>query len=162
MANSYFIVDDHEMLRSGIIGWLKDNTDYICFGDSGTLQTAMDTLVQLEEKATLPDILISDINFNGENSGFNLIAQVHEKYPQIKIVVYSMFYSPIEMFLNEFSFWLVQSLTAPMKTTELQSVLRFNTKLQNTIIENKLKKKWIPMKHKSFAGTHIIRRNKIF
>ena len=82
------------MLRNGIIGWLKDNTDYTCLGDAGTLEAAMDTLVQLEKKATLPNILISDINFNGENSGFNLITQVREKYPQIKIVVYSMFYSP--------------------------------------------------------------------
>lgn len=94
MSNSFFIVDDHEMLRSGIIGWLRDNTDFICRGDAETLQSAMDSMIQMQEAGSLPDILISDINFNGENLGFDLISQVHEKFPQIKIVVYSMFYSP--------------------------------------------------------------------
>lgn len=139
MANSYFIVDDHEMLRSGIIGWLKDNTDYICFGDSGTLQTAMDTLVQLEEKATLPDILISDINFNGENSGFNLIAQVHEKYPQIKIVVYSMFYSPNvmkEAVLRGANGYISKNAKTEELVNCMNTVLTGNNYLEKNLVQN--------------------------
>lgn len=51
MVKSYFIVDDHEMLRNGIIGWLNANTDFKYAGDSASLKGAMDSLVQLEDSA---------------------------------------------------------------------------------------------------------------
>ncbi|MCQ2240679.1 response regulator transcription factor [Treponema sp.] len=139
MANSYFIVDDHEMLRSGIIGWLKDNTDYTCLGDAGTLEAAMDSLVQLKKNATLPDILISDINFNGENSGFNLIAQVREKYPEIKIVVYSMFYSPNvmkEAVLRGASGYISKNAKTEELVNCMNTVLTGNNYLEKNLVQN--------------------------
>lgn len=139
MANSYFIVDDHEMLRSGIIGWLKDNTDYTCLGDAGTLEAAMDSLVQLEKNATLPDILISDINFNGENSGFNLIARVREKYPEIKIVVYSMFYSPNvmkEAVLRGASGYISKNAKTEELVNCMNTVLAGNNYLEKNLVQN--------------------------
>lgn len=139
MANSYYIVDDHEMLRSGIIGWLNDNSDFKYVGDSGTIEETMETFSQLEKTDTLPDILISDINFNGENSGFNLISQVHEKYPQIKIVVYSMFYSPNvmkEAVQNGANGYISKNAKTEELLNCMNTVLTGNNYLEKNLVQN--------------------------
>lgn len=94
MEKRYFIVDDHSMLRSGIINWISENSDWKCVGDAETHEEAYEKLEENLKNNTFPDILISDINFNGENSGFSFIKSIHEKYTNLKITVYSMFFSP--------------------------------------------------------------------
>ncbi|WP_367268336.1 LuxR C-terminal-related transcriptional regulator [uncultured Treponema sp.] len=42
----------------------------------------------------LPDIIISELNFYGEGTGFDFVKKLHELYPQQKIIVYSMFFAP--------------------------------------------------------------------
>lgn len=41
----------------------------------------------------LPDLVISDLNFSGDDAGFDFIAKLHTLYPELKIIVYSMFFS---------------------------------------------------------------------
>lgn len=41
----------------------------------------------------LPDLVISDLNFSGDDAGFDFIAKLHSLYPELKIIVYSMFFS---------------------------------------------------------------------
>lgn len=96
MSKKYFIVDDHSMLRSGIISWISDHSDWECIGDAENHEEAFLKLTALEKNGILTQtsILISDINFNGENSGFEFIQKVHKNYPLLKIIVYSMFFSP--------------------------------------------------------------------
>lgn len=139
MSKNYFIVDDHEMLRTGIIGWISENSDFQCIGDAGTLQDALSVLDELAKKNDLPDILISDINFNGENSGFDLIGQVREKFPKIKIVVYSMFFSPSIM-KESISRGASGYISKNAKTEELincmNSVLKGGSYLEKNLVQN--------------------------
>ncbi len=37
--------------------------------------------------------MISDLNFSGDDAGFDFIAKLHSLYPELKIIVYSMFFS---------------------------------------------------------------------
>lgn len=42
----------------------------------------------------MPSVVISDLNFYGKDTGFELVKRFHELYPQQKIIVYSMFFAP--------------------------------------------------------------------
>ncbi len=103
MTKSFYIIDDHEMLRFGTCGWLSNNSDWICAGDAGTHEKALADFERMAGRKScagadcanlgLPSILISDLNFYGENTGFDFIAKIHELYPNVKILVYSMFFA---------------------------------------------------------------------
>ena len=93
MDKNFYIVDDHEMLRLGTSSWLTSNSDWICTGNCGTHEQVFLDFEALAQEGRLPAILISDLNFYGENTGFDFIKSFHEKYPAVKIVVYSMFFA---------------------------------------------------------------------
>ena len=100
MTKSFYIIDDHEMLRLGTRSWITENSDWVCAGDAGTHEAAYADFEKLAESSAsgagsggLPSVLICDLNFYGENTGFDFIAKIHAKYPDVKIVVYSMFFA---------------------------------------------------------------------
>ena len=100
MKKTFYIIDDHEMLRLGTRSWITENSDWVCAGDAGTHEDAYADFERLAERSAsgssggaLPSVLICDLNFYGENTGFDFIAKIHEKYPDVKIVVYSMFFA---------------------------------------------------------------------
>lgn len=139
MAKTYFIVDDHEMLRVGITGWLKDNSDFTCLEDAGTLQDALESLDKYAKAGTLPSILISDINFSGENAGFDLIRLVHEKYPAIKIIVYSMFFSPNvmkEAFINGASGYISKNAKTEELLNCMNTVMAGDSYIEKGLVQN--------------------------
>ncbi len=91
MKKEPFIVDDHFMLRKGIASYLEEKT---LWKVSGTFSSAKDCLKELsksgENKEKLPEIIIIDIQL-GKESGFDLAREVKNTYPQVKIIIYSMF-----------------------------------------------------------------------
>ena len=91
MKKELFIVDDHFMLRKGIPSYLEEKT---LWKVSGTFSSAKDCLKELsksgENKEKLPEIIIIDIQL-GKESGFDLAREVRNTYPQVKIIIYSMF-----------------------------------------------------------------------
>lgn len=88
---SLFILDDHSMLRNGVVSFFAENTDWTIKGQAGTGEEALEKIKQLNEKNDLPSVLICDINLNKENSGLDIMKYVKETYPSVKIVAYSMF-----------------------------------------------------------------------
>ena len=90
---SLFILDDHSMLRNGIVSFFQNNTDWTITGQAGTKEELLEIFSKLKDDNKLPDIFICDINLNKENSGFSVIQYVKETYPSVKIVAYSMFES---------------------------------------------------------------------
>ena len=91
MKKELFIVDDHFMLRKGIASYLEEKT---LWKVSGTFSSARECLKELskagENKEKLPEIIIIDIQL-GKESGFDLAREVRNTYPQVKIIIYSMF-----------------------------------------------------------------------
>ena len=81
------------MLRVGTRGWIMAHSNWICLGDSGTHEQAFNDFMELKKEVKLPSVLICDLNFYGENTGFDFIRQIHELYPEVKIAVYSMFFA---------------------------------------------------------------------
>ena len=93
MAKTFYIVDDHELLRIGTISFIEKKSDWICKGNAGTPESALSDLAFLSGGNILPDLVISDFNFSGDDAGFDFIANLHSLYPELKIIVYSMFFS---------------------------------------------------------------------
>ena len=93
MTKSFYIIDDHEMLRFGTSGWITSNSDWKCTGDAATHEAALADFEKLAATGTLPCVVICDINFYGENTGLEFIKKLLELYPGLKIIVYSMFFA---------------------------------------------------------------------
>ncbi len=100
MKNTLFIVDDHSMLKNGLKNYLETNTDYVV---TGTFADGTECLAELQKRLLkkaagiedpvniMPDMIIVDIQLVNDESGFVLVQELKSKYPQIKIVMYSMF-----------------------------------------------------------------------
>ena len=93
MSKTFYIIDDHEMLRVGTSGWLTSNSDWKCCGSAGTHEQAFADFESMAGQGHLPSLLICDLNFYGENTGFDFISKIHTLYPEVKIIVYSMFFA---------------------------------------------------------------------
>jgi len=88
MTHNLFIVDDHFMLRKGIAAYLEEKTFWRI---TGTFADSQSCLEELNRAASeLPEIIIIDIQL-GKESGFELVSQIKAAFPQIKVVIYSMF-----------------------------------------------------------------------
>ena len=44
MAKTFYIVDDHELLRIGTISYIEKKSDWVCKGNSGTPESALSDL----------------------------------------------------------------------------------------------------------------------
>jgi len=81
---SVIIVDDHAIVRDGIKSVLMDSDEVDVVGEAADGDEALTML----EKGQ-PDILLTDITMP-EKSGIELAAIVSEKYPDTKVVMFSM------------------------------------------------------------------------
>ena len=91
MAKSFFLVEDHSLMRQGIVTYLAKNSEFTCAGVAGSPQ---EFLVAMSQGGTscLPDVLIPDLNLEGSmNDGIQLIQTCRRKFPSLKIVVYAMY-----------------------------------------------------------------------
>lgn len=79
------LVDDHQMFLDGIVSVLSTQNDFSVLFVENNAQAALDRL-----KLKQPDIIISDISMPDMN-GIEFIKKVKERYPEIKILVLSMF-----------------------------------------------------------------------
>ena len=79
------LVDDHQMFLDGIVSVLSTQNDFSVLFVENNAQAALDRL-----KLKQPDIIISDISMPDMN-GIEFIKKVKECYPEIKILVLSMF-----------------------------------------------------------------------
>ncbi|MBR5964653.1 MAG: response regulator transcription factor [Treponema sp.] len=91
---SFYIIDDHEMLRLGTASYIQNNSDWSCAGSAGNGQDALSDIKALADRGEPPLLVICDLNFYGQDSGFELVKVLRSLYPQTKIVVYSMFFAP--------------------------------------------------------------------
>jgi DNA-binding NarL/FixJ family response regulator len=82
------IADDHKMFIDGIRSLLRNEKQFEFVGEASDGQEALDIL-----KGTPADILITDINMP-KMSGTELTKQVKKDYPEIKVLVVTMYNDP--------------------------------------------------------------------
>ncbi|MBP5329078.1 MAG: response regulator transcription factor [Spirochaetaceae bacterium] len=94
MDKTFYIIDDHEMLRFGTVSYIEKNSDWKSIGSSGDHDKTLSDLTAFAAATNLPSLVICDLIFCGEDTGFSLIKKIHTLYPEIKIMVYSMLFAP--------------------------------------------------------------------
>lgn len=82
------IVDDHAVVRQGIITLLEDEDDMLIVGEASDGDEVMDSV-----KACNPDVVLLDLTMP-RMSGLDTIKTVMPVYPEIRILVFSMHNNP--------------------------------------------------------------------
>ena len=85
-----FMVDDEPLLMESLEIILTYSGGHLISGSSNNGVEALDKLSGMSEEQ-LPDVMLVDLNMP-QMGGIELIKIVHEKYPQIKIIVLTTFY----------------------------------------------------------------------
>ncbi len=80
-----FIADDHPIVSEGLEKIFSREKGYEVCGTAGSIDEAVYRISSLK-----PQLLISDINFEGINSGLDFIKETKKRYPELKILVISM------------------------------------------------------------------------
>ncbi|KPJ89377.1 MAG: hypothetical protein AMJ53_15805 [Gammaproteobacteria bacterium SG8_11] len=75
------IVDDHELVRSGIIRILKDEPDLEVVAEASSGEEAIQLVKQYK-----PDVVLMDVNMPGIG-GFEATRKLIQMYPDLKVIV---------------------------------------------------------------------------
>src|SRR5260370_35869718 len=78
------IVDDHPLVREGLIGLLAAQNDFVVCGEASGVVEARQLVASAK-----PDVAIIDLTLN-DGTGVELIKELRAKYPTIKLLVLSM------------------------------------------------------------------------
>jgi DNA-binding NarL/FixJ family response regulator len=79
-----FIVDDHEIVRHGLIQYINSSEDFTVCGDAADASSAVSMINDLD-----PDIAVVDLSLEG-TGGLDLIKAIRQRYKNIRILVHSM------------------------------------------------------------------------
>lgn len=99
MRNTLYIVDDHNMVRNGLKAWLENHSQWRVVKDFATSAECLECLECLNklaesgdaaENIPLPEIIIIDVQLINE-TGFDLVKKINQKWSDIKCVMYSMY-----------------------------------------------------------------------
>lgn len=74
------VVDDHPMLRAGVVRTLMDDGDFEVVGEGSSAEQAVEIAQQF-----LPDIMLLDMNMPG--SGLTALERIAELCPAVKVIM---------------------------------------------------------------------------
>jgi two-component system, NarL family, response regulator DevR len=80
-----FVVDDHEMVRHGVISQINAQPDMRVVGDAGTGETAIGRIVLTE-----PDVVVLDVNLP-DRTGIEVCRELKERCPQVRSLMFTSF-----------------------------------------------------------------------
>lgn len=93
MNKTFFVVEDHTLTNIGIRHLLKEKKNLTCLGFASNKIETLFQLAELNSQNNLPQIITLDL-FLGDDSGIDLLKEIKEKYPNQKVLVYSMYENP--------------------------------------------------------------------
>ena len=82
---SVLLLDDHPIVTSGLTNYLSNLSDIDVIGQVHSPADAF-TFLQRQQ----PDVVVSDMNFEKEGEGVQFLRSLHERFPTIRVVFYSM------------------------------------------------------------------------
>jgi two-component system response regulator DevR len=85
MKTRVLLVDDHEVVRLGLMTLINDHADMEVVGEAGTGKDAVRAVEHL-----LPDVVLMDIRLPGE-SGIEATREIVERFPAVKVVILTSF-----------------------------------------------------------------------
>ena len=79
------LVDDHEVVRSGIASLLKATEDIVVAGEAGTVRDAVE-----EADRTRPDVVVMDVRL-ADGSGIEATREIKSRRPQTQVLMLTSF-----------------------------------------------------------------------
>ncbi|MGB9799009.1 MAG: response regulator [Thermanaerothrix sp.] len=79
------IVDDHDMLREGLISFLKAYPEFELVGEASSGKEAIELCLHLEPDVVLMDLLMPEMD------GITAIRHIHRAQPKIRLIALSSF-----------------------------------------------------------------------
>ena len=84
------VVDDHAVVRRGVVAYLEALEDVAVAGEAGTGQEALDRLARAAALDELPDVVLMDLQMP-EMDGVTATAEVVRRFPGVKVVILTSF-----------------------------------------------------------------------
>lgn len=78
------VVDDHTLMRQGLVGLLDDQPDIEVVGQAGDAPSAFDLV-----EAARPDVVFMDIGLPGV-SGLEVTARLRDSFPEVQVLIVTM------------------------------------------------------------------------
>ena len=132
LNKTFFVVEDHTVTNIGLVQFVEQKTKLKCAGSAFSKSEAKEKLKALAS----PELLILDL-FLGEESGLDLLREVRTDYPEIKILVYSMYAKPgiLSLVLETGAHGFVEkSAPEPILITAVKSILSGETFVQQNLV----------------------------
>ena len=144
LNKTFFVVEDHTVTNIGLVQLIEQKTELKCSGSALSKSEAEEKLKALangsnetgSRTSALPELLILDL-FLGEESGLDLLREVRTDYPEIKILVYSMYAKPgiLSLVLEAGAHGFVEkSAPEPILITAVKSILAGETFVQQNLV----------------------------
>lgn len=144
LNKTFFVVEDHTVTNIGLVQLIEQKTELKCSGSALSKSESKEKLKALangsnetgSRTSALPELLILDL-FLGEESGLDLLREVRTDYPEIKILVYSMYAKPgiLSMVLEAGAHGFVEkSAPEPILITAVKSILAGETFVQQNLV----------------------------
>lgn len=84
------VVDDHEVVRRGLLAFLEGEPDLEVVGDADGGTQALDLLDQLESEGRRPDVVVMDLKMSPVD-GVESIRQIRARYAEVEVVALTSF-----------------------------------------------------------------------
>lgn len=81
-----YVVDDHKIVRQGIISMISENPDYVVLGEANNGHEFLETIKNAPE---LPDIVLMDITMPVMD-GISCTMELSRNFPAIKVITLTM------------------------------------------------------------------------
>lgn len=144
LNKTFFVVEDHTVTNIGLVQLIEQKTELKCSGSALSKSEAEEKLKALangsdetgSRTSALPELFILDL-FLGEESGLDLLREVRTDYPEIKILVYSMYAKPgiLSLVLEAGAHGFVEkSAPEPILITAVKSILAGETFVQQNLV----------------------------
>jgi DNA-binding NarL/FixJ family response regulator len=85
MTTRVFVVDDHELVRRGLIELINTEDDLSVVGQAGDVQGALSTLTSIVTDVAVIDVRLPD------GSGIELCREIRSLYPNVKVLMLTSF-----------------------------------------------------------------------
>lgn len=130
------IVDDHVVVRLGLISLLKLQQNFQVVGEAGSEEEAVEKALNLQPEVIIMDVKLSMQPNSTQNSGISACKRIKDKLPDTKIIMLSSFSDDISIYdsiMAGASGYILKGLDAQELIKSIETVAEGNSLLDPNI-----------------------------